>query len=109
MLELLFGNKTAERVLLYIANYGEGYASGIANTFGMPVNMVQKQLQKLELSGAIVSLQKGKTRVFTWNPRYPFKNELLALLNKALEFVSEAEKKKYYMQRTRPRRSGKPL
>ena len=36
MLEKLFGNQTVEKVLLYVANYGEGHTSGIAQTFDLP-------------------------------------------------------------------------
>ena len=44
MLESLLGNKTAERVLLYLANYGQGYAREIAATHGVSVSVVLKQL-----------------------------------------------------------------
>ena len=45
-LETLTGGQAAARVLLYIENYGEGYANGIAKTYQMPVSEVQKQLKK---------------------------------------------------------------
>jgi len=48
MLESLLGNKTAERVLLYLANYGQGYAREIAATHGVSVSVVLKQLARLE-------------------------------------------------------------
>ena len=44
MLDALLGNKTAERVLLYLANYRQGYARQIASTHGSPVSVVLKQL-----------------------------------------------------------------
>lgn len=43
MLEKIFGNVTAEKVLFYLTAYQEGYAGGIARTLGIPLNMVQKQ------------------------------------------------------------------
>jgi hypothetical protein len=52
---------------------------------------------------------RGKVRLFGLNPRYPFKNELDALLEKALAFVSPEEREKFYTPRLRPRRSGKPV
>lgn len=109
MLESLFGNTTVEKVLLYLQNYDEGYASEIARTFSISLSVVQKQLGRLEDGGIIVSQPKGRTRLFMWNPRYPFRHELKGLLQKALEFLPESEVKKYYRQRRRPRRSGKPL
>lgn len=31
--------------------------------------MVQRQLERFERAGMLVSLIKGRTRLFTWNPR----------------------------------------
>ena len=109
MLEKIFGNVTAEKVLLYLTAYGEGYATGIAKTFGIPLNMVQKQLARFEEANLIASTLKGRTRVYTWNPRYPFLKEFKAYLEKAFEFLPQEEKDRYYLERRRPRRGGKPL
>ena len=108
MLEKILGGTAAERVLLYLENYEEGYAKGIATTFEMPLNVIQKQLLKCEAASVLVSQRKGKTRIFSWNPRYPFRKELRALLAKALLFLPDGEVKRFYRQRTRPRRAGKP-
>ena len=75
----------------------------------MPLSVIQKQLQKFELAGILVSHKKGRTRLFVWNPRYPFRKELRALLARALEFVPDSERRNFYRDRTRPRRTGKPL
>lgn len=109
MLEALFGNVTAERVLLYLQNYDEAYPSEVAQTFEIPVSMVQKQMQRLEEAGVLASQLKGRIRIYRWNPRYPFRNELQALLQKALEAMSEDETRKYFRKRSRPRKAGKPL
>jgi len=109
MLEKLFGNVTLEKVLFYICNYDEGYAQRISDTFGISLNMVQAQLAKLEAGGILASSLKGKTRMYTWNPRYPMLKELKSLLLRAMEYIPESEIKKYYRNRTRPRRQGKPL
>lgn len=109
MFEYLFGNKTAEKVLLYMQNYGEGHASEISATFSIPLNMIQKQLKRLEAGGILVSQPKGRTRLYLWNPRYFFKKELQSLLSKGLDSLGEEETRMYYRKRTRPRRSGKPL
>jgi hypothetical protein len=71
--------------------------------------MVQKQLLKFESAGLLMSQLKGKTRVFSFSPRFPFKNEMNQLLVKPLEFVPLEEKEKYFVSRRRPRRTGKPL
>ncbi len=83
----LMGNETAEKVLLFLANYGEGYAKGISENFEISLSQVQRQLIKFEREGVLVSKTVGKTRVFLFNPRYAFKKELLSLLNKALEII----------------------
>jgi predicted ArsR family transcriptional regulator len=105
----IIGNDTAEKVLLYLQNYGEGYARGIAATYGLALNGVQRQLLNLEQAGVLVSQTKGRTRVFQWNPRYPFRRELSALLEKALSLVPEAQARAWFLARQRPRRAGKAL
>lgn len=109
MIESLLGNKTAEKTLLYIANYGEGHTSGIAETFDLPKSQVRKQLIKLEEGGVLVGRSIGNIRMFQINPRCPYKKELEALLEKILSLVSDEELEKYYRQRRRPRRTGKAL
>ncbi len=109
MLDALFGNATAEKVLLYLEHYGEGYASAIAETYGISLNIVQRQLMRFENAGLLVSVLKGRTRLFLWNPRYAFLAEVRALLAKALRALPAAERKRYFAQRRRPRRSGKPI
>lgn len=110
MLEAIFGNATAEKVLLYIESYGEGYAQAIANTFDdVTLRMAQVQLARFERGGVLVSQLKGRTRLFSWNPRYPFLQELRALLRKTLESLPAADRKRFFARRRRPRRTGKPL
>jgi DNA-binding transcriptional ArsR family regulator len=110
LLEGVFGNATAEKTLLYLEQYEEGYAKAIADTFeGTSLSMVQRQLERFERAGVLVSLLKGRTRLFTWNPRYPFLEEIRALLRKALRSLPESDRKLYFSQRRRPRRTGKPL
>lgn len=110
MLEGILGNASAEKVLLYIEQYEEGYATAIARTFdGLSLNMAQRQLDRFERAGALVSSLRGRTRIYTWNPRYVFQRELRAILRKALEQLPASERKRYFAERRRPRRAGKPL
>lgn len=109
-LETLFGGRAATRVLLFIENYGEGYASRIARTFEMPLSEVQKQLAKFEQAGIVVSRMVGSARMYTWNPRDRALESLRSLLRETLENgIPEATLKQYFRQRQRPRRRGKPL
>lgn len=109
MIESLVGNQTAERVLLYIVNYGEGHTSGIAQTFDIPKSQVRKQLIRLENGGVLIGRNVGNLKMFQINPRCPYRKELEALIEKVLSLVSAADKEKYYRQRRRPRRTGKDL
>ena len=107
MLESLFGSKGAERVLIFIAARGEGYAREISQFFEINHYPIQKQLEKLELGGILVSHLKGRTRLYTFNPRYLLLPELKAILDKALSFFPEPQREKLLMNRRRPRRRGK--
>lgn len=88
--------------------YEDGYATEIAKTFSVSLNMIQKQLLKFEEGGILVNRLRGKVKLFYWNPRYPFLTELKSLLAKIYKYLPDNEKEKYYIKRTRPRRSGKP-
>ena len=109
MLEFLLGNGTIEKILFFLETYEQGYPKGISRTFGVSVNGIQQQLKRLENGGVVVSLLEGKTRLYRFNPRYPFLKELKTLLCRAMEFLSEKEIEQYYRKRTRPRKKGKPL
>ena len=109
MLEPLLGSTKKEKVLLYIYTHGEAYAREIARAYRFNLNTVQNQLLNLEKDGVLYSKLKGKVRLFGFNPRYPFKMELEALLEKALTFIPREEVERFYKPRLRPRRTGKPL
>ena len=109
MLEPLFGNKTVEKILLYLGIYKQGYPMAMANNFYMAVNGIQQQLKRLEQGGIVVSFMQGRTRIYEFNPRYPFIKELKLLIEKAITYLPESEVRKYYRKRMRPRRAGKRL
>ena len=109
MIEVILGSKNVERVLIYIHARGEGYAREIARFYGTDLLPIQKQLDKLEAGGVLVSQAVGKTRPYMFNPRYPFLNELKALLEKAFSFYPQQERDELIMNRRRPRARGKAL
>jgi len=109
MLEELFGSKNRERVLQYILANKQGYAKEIADFYNSSVDPIQKQLERLELGSILASQKVGRTRLFIFNPRYAFRQELEALLLKAREFYAPEEIERLTKQRKRPRRIGKPL
>lgn len=109
MIEAIVGSEGAERVLLFLAARGEGYASEIASQWDMDVSTVQSQLKRMERDGLLVSSTRGRTRLFRFNPRYVFREEAEALLNKALLCLPESLQATLFLDRRRPRRTGKPL
>jgi hypothetical protein len=109
MIEVLLGSKNAERVLIYIFSREEGYPREIARFFNTDLKSIQKQLDKMEAGGVLVSREVGRTRPYVFNPRYPFLNELRSLLEKALSFYSVEEQEELKMNRRRPRARGKAL
>ena len=107
VLEAIFGNRSAVQVLLFLEAYGSGHASRIASTYEVPLMAVQRQLRRLEADGVLLSRLVGKTRVFEFNMRNPTVRNLREFLSAELELIPDADVKRYYRQRQRPRRTGK--
>lgn len=109
MLEPLFGSAARERVLLCLLTRPESYPREMAATFGYSLGTVQGVLAGLEDGGVVYSRMRGRTRLYSLNPRYPFRKELEKLLWRALEFYPADERERLYTPRLRPRRAGKPV
>ena len=109
MIEPILGSTSRERVLIFMVARSEGYAREIARFFDTDLDPIQKQLEKLEGGAVLVSRKVGRTRLYTFNPRYTFLAELKNLLEKALSFYPEELRERLIMNRRRPRRRGKPL
>jgi predicted transcriptional regulator len=109
MLEAVLGSTSAERVLLFIVARGEGYATEIARTFKTDLSPIQKQLERMERDGLLINKQVGRTRVYKLNPRYAFVKEVTQLIDSALAACPQQLREELLMQRSRPRKVGKPL
>ena len=109
MLEGIFGNKTAEKVLLHIFHYGESHASAIARDFKTSLNPIIQQLGRFELAGVLVSKELGRTRVYSFNPKSPLSKPIMALIEIAYESIPLSERQVIFETRRRPRRKGKPV
>ena len=109
MLESLFGTVNREKVLMFILTRNEGYPREVARFFKTDLRSIQNQFEKLEYGGILYSRLVGNTRLYAFNPRYPFLDELKELLLKALSFYPKEEQERLTMSRMRPRRAGKPL
>ncbi|NOQ21174.1 MAG: ArsR family transcriptional regulator [Candidatus Aegiribacteria sp.] len=109
LLGSLFVSEDAERVLLFLTARGEGYAKEISDYYQRSIFGIQKQLEKFDAGGVLISRKIGRTRLYRFNPRYPLLDELRILLKKAIQFLPEEEIKKLTIYRSRPRRKGKTL
>lgn len=109
MLEALLGTVNKERVLLYLFARDEGYPREVAKFYGADLRSIQNQFENLEVGRVLYSRMVGNTRLYAFNPRYPFLEELKALLDKALSFYPDNERELLVTVRRRPRRKGKPL
>jgi hypothetical protein len=109
MLGELIGSVNKERALIYLVARDRGYAREIARFFDAPLNPIQKALDGLERSGVLVSRSVGSTREYEFNPRYPMRDELRTLLEKALSLYPKELRDELLIARKRPRRKGKPL
>ena len=102
MLSSIIGSENSEYILIFILKRDEGYAREIARFFDATLSAIQNQLDKLEAGGVMVSKKVGRTRVYEYNPRYPFLAELQALLEKAYSFYPEDVREGLEMNRRRP-------
>lgn len=109
MLEAIVGSKSSEQVFIFLVARNEGYATEIARFFDADLYAIQKQLERLENSEVLVSKKVGRTRVYQFNPRYPFLKELKSLLERVLSFYPNDIQEKLVMNRRRPRKKDKPL
>ena len=108
-LEALFGNRSAAMLMLYLFHYGEIYPTGAARDLGLSLSPVQRQLEKFELAGFLVSRLVGGTRVYSFNPKYPATRKLRELVRVFYEGMPLKEREKMFGVRRRPRRKGKPV
>ena len=109
MLEPILGSKSSEQVFIFLIARENGYATEIASFFEADLYAIQRQLERLENAEVLVSRKVGRTRVYQFNPRYPFLKELKALLSRALDYYPDEIKEGLIMNRRRPRKMDKPL
>jgi predicted transcriptional regulator len=109
MLEAIVGSKSSEQVFIFLVARNEGYATEIAKFFGADLYAIQKQLERLENADVLISNKVGRTRIYQFNPRYPFLKELKVLLERVLSFYPNDIQENLVMNRRRPRKKDKPL
>lgn len=95
MLEGLFGNRNVVRALLFLFVNERVYGAQLQSLFQIPLTPIQNALMRLEKEGVLKSHYEGKTRIFQWNPTYPLREELEALLKKVYTLLPSNDKKRY--------------
>ena len=94
MLETVLGSISAERVLLFLAARGKGYATEIARVFDTDLSPIQNQLDRMERGGLIKHVKQGRKKVYRLDPDYPLASELDALVTAAMGSLSASQRRK---------------
>ncbi len=94
--DALFGNSNIEKVLLFLLVNEKCYATQLCHCLGGALTPIQQALQRLEKGGIIKSSLEGKTRLFRFNPHYPFLRELQSLLKQGYHHLSLHDQQTYY-------------
>lgn len=96
LFEELFGNPNIEKVLLFLLVNEKCYATQLYHWLGGALTPIQQALRRLEKGGIVTSHLKGKTRLFRFNPHYPFLKELQALLKQGYHHLPLHDQQAYY-------------
>jgi predicted nucleotidyltransferase len=94
MLETILGSVSAERVLLFLAARGEGYATEIARVFDTDLSPIQNQLDRMERGGLIKHEKQGRKKVYSLDADCPLAPELDALVTAAMAKLPASLRKK---------------
>ena len=92
MLETILGSISAERVLLFLAARGEGYATKIARVFDTDLSPIQNQLDRMERGGLVKHVKQGRKKVYRLDPDYQLASELDALVTAAMESLPASQR-----------------
>lgn len=109
MLDEILGSHTAMMMFLHLQHHGKTYASAVARDFQISLSQIQRQLERFEKAGILVSEKIGKTRVYSYNLKFAATKPFMELVRLSYESLSIAEKAKLFQVRRRPRRPGKPV
>jgi predicted transcriptional regulator len=103
MLKGIFGNATAEKVLLHIHRYGSIYSAAIAKDYGISASPIINQLERFEKASILVSKMVGKTKMYSFNSKSPFTKNIRELVRIAYEAIPLNEREMLFKPRPRPK------
>lgn len=105
----LFGSLSRERILTFIAAREQGYAREIIEFWNCPDRPIKRELNRLESDGVLIAKSYGRTIIYSMNPRFFLRKELISLLLKIINAYPPEWKEKLLLNRRRPRAKGKPI
>ncbi len=109
MLDKILGSDTAMKIMLHLTHYGEIYPTAVAKDYELSLSGVQKQFQRFEEAGILVSKLVGKSRVYLFNKKSPTVKPFMDLVKVYYDGLSLEDKEMLFGTRRRPRRPGKPV
>jgi hypothetical protein len=110
MLDIILGSKTAQKIFLHLFHYGESYPTAVAKDFNISLGQVQRQFDRFEEAGILISKLFGRTRVYQFNKKNgAIVKPFMEIIEKVYESIPLKEKEIIFRTRRGPRRRGKPV
>lgn len=109
MLDKILGSKTAQKIFLHLYHNGETYPSAVARDFKITLSQVQRQFDRFEDTGIIISKLSGRTRVYQFNKKNTLVKPFTEMIKRVYDSIPITEKEKLFSSRRRPRRRGKQV
>ncbi len=106
-LRSLIGSATRAKILLYLSVYKETYPRELTINLKLPLFGVQTQLKNLMKGGVVTVKKEANRQMFSFNPDYELRKELLSLLKKAMLGLTERDRSLYLKPKLVPRSSRK--
>jgi hypothetical protein len=95
--------------LLHLFHHGESYPSAVAKDFKVTLGQVQRQFDRFESAGILISKLTGKTRIYQFSKKNPLTSPFMELVKRVYDSIPLEEKQLIFNTRRRPRRAGKPV
>ena len=110
MLDLILGSKTAQKIFLHLYHHGESYPSAVAREMKVSLGAAQKQFERFELAGIILSKRQGRTRVYQFNQKSgTIVKHFKEIIKVVYHSIPLRERQMLFSVRRRPRRFKKPV
>lgn len=103
-LKYIFGNETAEKILLHIYHFKGAYGTQIAKGHNIDLYAVQQQLKRFEKSGVLRKERQGRTVLYYFNYRSPFFQPIYELIRRVYDTIPLSEKERIFNPRFQKKR-----